>query len=138
MKGLLGLLYKLKYQTKEFIPNSLHSCTDEQRDIILHSLSEINVAINDLDFYIHNRLALVLETEPIITQIEVLRQKLIEDGMNPQQVDMNETDFNRIINLFTQQLEQPHNTEYFLQILHYTINLWIHEQNVQRDSLATS
>ena len=136
MKELLGLLYQLKYQTKEFIPNSLHNCTDEQRDIVNHSLSQINTAINDLDFYIHNKLALVLETQPIIMQIEVLCQQLIEAGMDPKRVEMTETDFNKIINLFTNQLEQPHNAEYFLQILHYTINLWIHEQDIQRDSLA--
>ena len=138
MKELVGYISQLKYQTKEFIPNSLQNCTAEQKEVIEHSIKEINKSINELDFYIHNRLALVLETGPIITQIELLRHQLIENGMDPQRVQMNETDINRIINLFTEQLEQPHNAEYFLQILHYTINLWIYEQDIQRDSMALS
>lgn len=138
MKQLIGHISQLKYQTKEFIPNSLQDCTEEQIAIVRHALKQIQDSINNLDFYVHNRIALILETAPIIEQIEFLKDQLITNGVDPKRLEMNEMDINKIINIFTHQLEQPHNAEYFLQILHYAVNLWINEQDIQRNSLAIS
>ena len=128
MKELVGLISQAKYQTKEFIPNSLHDCTDEQLEIIQSALQSINNSLDELDYYIHNKLALVLETAPIVKQISLLRDKLIETGTDPTKLEMSETDLNKIINMFTKQLETPHNTEYLLQLLMYAINQWMYDK----------
>ena len=136
MKELVGLISQAKYQTKEFIPNSIHGCTDEQLEIINSALHSINASLDELDYYIHNKLALVLETAPIVQQISLLRDKLIETGTDPATLEMSETDLNKIINTFTKQLETPHNTEYLLQILMYAIKLWMYEQQQTTHGMA--
>lgn len=128
MKQLIGLLYQIKYQVDEYIPNSL---PDDQLAVVQHSLNSITNSIEELDFYINNRLALILETAPIIEQIEILCAKLIENGLDPDKLEMTALDMNRIINIFTQELEQPHNAEYLLQILHYAVNKWLYEQDTK-------
>lgn len=140
MKELTGHISRLKYQLKEYVPNSLDNrCTNEQREIIDSAVKSMTETVNDLDYYVHNKIALALETSPIIEQIMNLSDAYIRNGVDPEALNMTELDFNRIINIFAQQLQSPHNEQYFMQILQYAINLWIFEkQNGALTNLGTS